>query len=345
MQNSPRLLLIDILQRLATVKIRAVGLSHPTMPAVRLLQFFKVMRTDERFDWKFPFKALVFLVMHPLLSADWLRYLSHADMTWLWQHEPRLIDKPLRPYLNARWTPAARIEALRCHYDWLLLRFRSEALDHFYSTEHPELAHWSLPGSTTRVTLKMGYCGSFEREGDLTISLHVDPDGEQSIKQVPLLALTLGVVQVNGLPSLCIGCVQARNDPDTRERLALLTKAHFGLRPKSLLVQMAQFLAVRWNLPLFGIDPKAHPFTSTRYQLSARKRQSMQLIGNSYQGLWADFNGLPEPGGWMRLPEQRQDRAARQIPTRKRSMYAKRALLMEQIERLASTNLDGWERS
>ena len=85
--------------------------------------------------------------------------------------------------------------------------------------------------------------------------------------------MEIGGITIDGQPTLCIGCIQAKNRPHTKEALARITKDMHGQRPKLLLLEVAKMLAQRWSLPMRGIDPDAHPFTSLRYQLSSRKRK------------------------------------------------------------------------
>lgn len=306
------------------------------MVHLRFPEMLRALRSDERFDWKFPFKGLAFAVSHPFLSLRWLRYISEPLRVALWQAEPRLIDKALRPYLNARWTPRQRVDALTSHYTWLEERFSQATLDAFYGTNHPVLARWTLRSTGQRFSLRLGYNGSFEREGDLTLSLCQELGQSASLtggESLAVVGLTFGVARVAGLRTLCIGCVQARNDPGTREMFATLTRGQFGLRPKSLLVDLARLLALRWNMGLVGIDPRAHPFTSLRYQLSRNKRKLNDTLRAGYLSLWNEAGAsAPIADGWYPIAVVRPERSESSIPSHKRSMYAKRKAWLRDVE-------------
>lgn len=290
------------------------------------IEMARAVRSDARADWKTPFKTLAFVCAHPILAWEWSRRLVRPPLRSLWPLEPRLIDKPLRPYLNASWSVSQRLAAIELHYEWLADRFSPAVRERFFSagTAPFELARWSLGTGAPAVCLQIGYCGSFEREGDLTLMLAVE-HGPANGSPVPwVVALTFGVAMVDSVHSLCIGCIQARQHESTLSLLAAMTRAQYGLRPKSLLILVAQKLARHWRLQPYGIDPEHHPFASFRYQMSRSKRKTLEVMRISYESLWLDAHGVRHTGGWWRLPIDTPGRALEHIPARKRGMYAKR---------------------
>lgn len=294
-----------------------------------LLNFAELLRRDERFDWKSGLKTVTFILRHPRISLQWLRFVQCPQMVELWHCHPRILDKVLRPYLNALWTPQERASAVMRHYGWLRDTFSSGAVGQLYQSPI-ELATWPGRDGAEQFSLRLGYNGSYEREGDLTLGLYRQGPGLATSPEL-LVALTFSVVAIAQRPVLCVGCVQARGDHPMLEQLKRVTKEMHGLRPKALLVDVVKFMARRWGMELYGVDPEAHPFTSLRYRLSRRKRAAVSTMHAGYVALWQDHGGSRVPGGWYALPTATHARSAQDIPSHKRSMYAKRAELVANI--------------
>jgi uncharacterized protein VirK/YbjX len=299
-----------------------------------------LLTRDQQLNWKSAIKAIAFVVRHPMLSRAWFRFMRDPRMVELWQRQPRLLDKVLRPYLNARWDAGERAAALMAHYHWLLRRFDRAAIDRLYQAP-VELARWGTPGTASGLSLCLGYNGAFEREGDLTLGLYGPPQAAALPELI--VALTLSVVQFEGRCTLCIGCVQAHADGHTLEHLKQITKLMHGLRPKAMLVDMARLLARHWETELRGIDPDAHPFTSLRYRLSRRKSLAVANMRAGYLSLWNDQGAQAVPGGWHALSTVEHQRSRADIPSHKRSMYAKRAVLLADITQQVHASLTALE--
>jgi uncharacterized protein VirK/YbjX len=299
---------------------------------------------DDRFDWKAVVKTASFLALHPKVSRQWLGFMQAPVRAKLWIHHPRLLDKVLRPYLNAKWGPQERVNALISHYSWLRNKFTRFAIHQIYLDAPITLASCNTRSEADLLTLRLSYEGSFEREGDLTLSLYRQATELTMGPPELVVAITLSVVFIEGHQALCIGCLQARHDVRTMENLKQITKDMHGLRPKTLLIEMVKLLARRWKLALYGIDPSFHPFTSLRYRLSQRKRQAVEMMSEGYVTLWAEHGGNQIAGGWYSLPLDTSARPLSEIPSHKRSMYKKRFDMMVDIESRMQASLGALER-
>ncbi len=312
-------------------------------PAGRYGLLGALLTHDNWFDWKSALKTLTFLALHPRLSLRWLNFMRRPQLVELWHLQPRLLDKILRPYLNADWSATERATALIDHYTWLCKCFSAPSVSMLYQGSAVELACWPGREPGAEMSLKLSYDGSFEREGELTMALYLGQDGADATAE-RIVSLSFSVVRLLGRPSLCIGCVQARGDEQMRERLKQLTKDMHGLRPKALLLELARMLATRWQLDLYGIDPDAHPFTSLRYRLSRRKRSAVANMRSGYLTLWQDLGGQPAAGGWFALPNGEPSRELSQVPSHKRSMYTKRWALLTRIDTQLNASLQELEQ-
>lgn len=293
------------------------------------------MTHDERFGWKTPLKSALFALCHPRLLLQWTDYLRHPAMTSLYEVQPRLIDKPLRPYLHAAWTASQRVQALTSHYEWLRSQFPWQTRQRMFEGPHPELARWVLGDESQELSLQIGYNGAFEREGDLTVTLVSRAlsahEGQLPCTPQWVAAVTFSIVMIGHRRVLCVGCVQARHDSATLHRLRHLTRQMHGQRPKVLLMEAVKLLARTWHLPIYAIDPALHPYTSARYRLSRRKRLAVSTMRRAYLDLWAELGGSVVPGGWYELPTWAHQHLPAEIPSRKRGLYARRSDLMDSI--------------
>ncbi len=309
--------------------------SEPIDPQrYRLRSVRPAISRDDRFDWKSVVKTASFFALHPKVSREWLAFMRTPARVKLWLHHPRLLDKVLRPYLNGRWGPQERANALIGHYSWLRRMFTRSAVHRLYLDAPVLLATCNTRSAIETVSLRLGYDGAFEREGDLTLGLYSQSAAETSSRTQPelIVAITMSVASIDGRPALCIGCVQTRRDARAQDVIRQITKNMHGLRPKSLLVEMAKLMARRWQLELLGIDPDAHPFTSLRYRLSLRKRQAVEMMRQAYIDLWQEQGGCQVSGGWYGIPVEESVRLISAVPSNKRSMYTKRFTMLDDIE-------------
>jgi len=300
----------------------------------------------EQFDWKSVVKMIAFAIVHPRVTRNWLRHLESPEMTRLWERQPRLIDKPIRPYMNANWGVVRRIDSIKSHYRWLNALMRPTTIERFFRPAPVLLAAWNLDNKSAQLSLCLSYNGSFEREGELTLGLYrqvgivLQPCTPKDL----IVSLTFSMVSEGEANSvLYIGCIQAQPAPNILETLRSITKQCFGLRPKALLVEAAKSMARRWNAELKGIDPDVHPFTSLRYRLSSRKRAAVASMRAMYLSLWSDFDGQATSSGWFDLPRAQRLRADSEVPVHKRRMYAQRNAFLQHLDLSLNTALDGLE--
>lgn len=289
-------------------------------------------------------KAALFTACFPRTTGRWLRYLNRPTMRPLVQAQYRLVDKIQRPYMNVHWAPSQRADALIAHYDWLHTRFRPEGIAALFADSPLELAWLPLPQEAPAgLSLCLGYSASYEREGDLTLSLKLRVPGEPLGQLVASLAFT--VVPVDGRMTLHVCCLMGCDDPENAQRFRDVTKQLHGLRPKALLLRVAQTLAQRWNAGLYGIDPHAHPFAALRYRISRRKRYAMRHMAVSYESIWQEQQARQLASGWYELPAEVHEKPLAEVPSRKRSQYRQRQALWADVLRHVQERLQGIERA
>jgi len=114
------------------------------------------------------------------------------------------------------------------------------------------------------------------------------------------------------------------------EIIKLATKAMHGLRPKNLLVLLIQELARTLGISeLRGVGNRVQVFRARMNNplVPARK------IRFDFDALWTEVGGELLEDGWHGLPLTTPRRSSDQIKPNKRSMYAKRYLLLDDLSR------------
>lgn len=130
-------------------------------------------------------------------------------------------------------------------------------------------------------------------------------------------------------PAMFIGAIQggsacAGSDPRLAVRAA--TKYFAGLRPQCLLLQVLRCIASAWRVrSIVGV--------SDRNQVTLRSKRSRRtMIAFSYDAYFVQSGAQRSPCGNWQVPLGCAERTVESIPSRKRSMYRRRQILIQQLE-------------
>jgi uncharacterized protein VirK/YbjX len=278
---------------------------------------------------------LLFAAMHPRATLRWLRYLEHPTLKTLVQQQPHLLDKPRRLYLNSRWTPDERVQALMTHYRWMAEHLRPDIVEALYAGQPLKLCDIATRGDTHRASLWLDHARLQMREGELALQLRAaTTEAMPGDGLAPVLAtLSFSVVDGSGRPNFSIGCVQGPRQAGLPEFKAL-TKAMNGLRPKALLVLAAQTCAMRWDLDVRGIASTAHPLTDKRYRRrNPLRHAAAENIHAAYGTLWRESGGADaDADGWVQLPATPTVKSRDEVESAKRSLYERRGVLLARLD-------------
>ncbi len=239
---------------------------------------------------------------------------------------PRLVFRALTSYMSVRWGLARRTKVIQDTY--LLIAHRGGFLaEAMRQPEGLTLAALDLDrGQKARI--RIGSDAQFRKEGE--ISLFLELEGVHG----PITGMALSIEQVGGGIAL-IGGFQGRRGGD-EETIKLATKAMHGLRPKNLMVLLAQELAQALGLSgLQGVGNRIQVFR-------ARLNNPLVPVRNirfDFDALWLEVGGTPQQDGWFGLPLSTPRRGPEDIKPNKRSMYAKRYALLDELSRQIRTNL------
>lgn len=250
----------------------------------------------------------------PGWSRLWFQEVEGGPMRPFVEVNPRLAFRPMASYLSKNLAWQDRVRIIRDTYRFVAtdpaLRQAMSSMDGM------EWARIQLELGTLLIRLQPST--RFRKEGEITVSLSLDePDRILSSFSFSIEAMEGGqawAMRIGAVQGHAIGSDQVRE----------LTKQMHGLRPKSLMVLLAQELAFRLGLErLFGISGSTHLYAS---------KAGFKGMTFDYDELWLEHDGTPCADGWHQLPGRWQPRAPQEIKPNKRSQYAKRYRLIAQIQ-------------
>ena len=264
--------------------------------------------------------------LRPHAALDWFAFHGEADMQGFVLANPRLVFRALTSYMSIRWGLAHRIKVIQDTYCFIGQRggLLAEAMR---CPEGKTLAHLDLDRGQ-RARIRIGSDPQFRKEGE--ISLFLELEGIEG----PVTGIAFSLEQDTGW-SLIIGGFQGRKGGD-EDTIKLATKAMHGLRPKNLMVLLAQELAQTLGFRnLRGVGNGIQVYR-------ARVNNPFVPVRNfrfDFDALWLEIGGEAREDGWFSLPLATPRRGPEDIKPNKRSMYAKRYALLDQLFRQVRGNL------
>jgi hypothetical protein len=239
-------------------------------------------------------------------------------------NNPKTIEKALKPYICVNWSKAERVKHVIQHFQFMDETFAEHAKTVISTAGTTILEFDSLSGQTYRVQLYQGT----SREGGIGISL-VNDQGKR------VYALSCNI-SGSDTKTLYIGMLQgaSENLEDRHNVIKELTKSLHGLRPKSLLVEMAlMFSRILGISEVRAISNKGHIYQSLRY-FAKRKRVTFD-----YDGLWNDFSATKLDPYLFALSVSTPRKDPQTLKKTKRKMYTKRYEWLDETEILMAKNL------
>jgi len=238
----------------------------------------------------------------------------------LFQREPAHYFIPLRSYLDRRWGVHQRFAA--CAQDLATAHATFEA----------------RRCARLRLGEELLLCGTAD------FSVHLRKN--QVCTHEGFWALTLSDAQGQALFNLSFGFLNCsevliasiqglrKDSTDAQDSIRTLTKRAHGLRPAALLLDVFQLLCRHWRIRrTLAIDPD--------HQIKQHKRSGGKGFTFDYRGLWSDAGATLRADGYWLLPERLRERPASEIPSHKRSMYARRYALREALAGQIAQEWDG----
>lgn len=246
---------------------------------------------------------------HFMTIRSWLADRRNPALQEALGVRPSLVRCIARPYLNAGWGAARRMDAIHQHYK--LLRGR-----HAFLRFHPYLpVPLAAVGDTVRISLEKATW--LEHEGELTLSVFC------SGSRVYSLVFTLG--EVDGRIVAYVGALQGLGTGDALGIYRALTRRMQGLRPRDLLISAFRTLCAALEVERILAVSDAACVGRSKY-FGRRVR-----VLSSYDRAWAENGGAPVDGGFFELSPRSARRVMADIPSRKRAEHRRRYAMLDEL--------------
>ncbi|CAG9269388.1 DUF535 family protein [Paraburkholderia caribensis] len=254
----------------------------------------------------------------------------HSDVV---RRYPWIIERIHRPFLHRSLSPRQRL-GVSVEHAYLSRALAPRIVNELVRDGLCPLAMMSSCAERWYVQVEMLH--RFSKEGDWTLTIR-DARGAR------LVSCTFSIATIGGKrlrPRLLIGCVQGPDrSMDGRDLYRLLTKQWYGLRPKSLIVYLAQSLADALGLQsVLMVKNESHVYSSWRY------RHPKHQISADYRSLCSTLGSLRSWEGWFVLdvPQARvKDRQGITSPDQLATKREKRKLLKNSLDVQIRTAVHG----
>ncbi|OAJ96276.1 VirK/YbjX family protein [Vibrio bivalvicida] len=273
---------------------------------------FKKLRYNARF--------CLWSMLKPGVLKQMQELFAQPDLKKITEVNPRLLEKPLKPYVCLKWRPEQRAKKIYEHFNSLYEMYGRGFLD-FYSNDG-----WLLADI---LDCRLLLCAGPEREGSLALKL-ID---EQN-RDLFTLAFNLSSTPNR---EIHIGALQGPGDYITErgEIIKALTRGMHGLRPKALMVEVLLMLAREWQVEkIFGISNKGHIYQALRY--TGSKRSSVTF---NYAELWTEYGAEQVSKYIYQIPMQPPRKDPSTLKKTKRRLYTKRYAWLDEIQDIMTKRL------
>lgn len=279
-------------------------------------------------------RKAVFLATSRKYKAEITSFLNRMDVLDL-KVTSEMLGVLEWPYLHNQWDINAKLNKIALHYE--TLSSACPALMHINTL--PRQKVMSFSDVSNAVSIEIDYAAWFTREGEIVINVF------QSDLRVASMAFLLGhhesdVVAYIGAVQGIHGGVPAE---ESLEIFKALTKDFFGLRPRSLLLEVLKVVATKLGAKkIFGISEQ-HRHHRHPYFLNDEKT----VFKNDYNIFWEEHGGrFNHDIGFYEISTAPAIKDLSEISSKKRSQYRKRYAIIESLENTIDlSNLGGKQSS
>ena len=236
-------------------------------------------------------------------------------------YRPHTIGIFIWPYICSNWNVEQRVDNLVNHYQTI------ETLGPPYNFHcDQELILLDLDEISPKLKIILDQPRWFQREGQLVLNIHVDTFRAFSI------AFNLETSSTGDL--ICfIGGIQGRKVKDINSLYKGISKSMYGLRTRDIIIEILQMFCRHLNVKkiLAVADESRHH----RHQYFNKKEFPF-----NYNDAWKDRGGtIAENQNFYRIPVIANRRNLNDVPSKKRALYRKRYLLLDEIEKQLQISL------
>jgi uncharacterized protein len=222
---------------------------------------------------------------------------------------PSLIMCVIHPYLNADWRFEQKLEKISEHY-----RLLSERLSILRFTPPAFIA---LADVDRDIQVRLHKYPYTEHEGELTVSLYRS--------ELRLYSLTFTLGQIGAQLVAYAGALQGLGSSEALGMYRSLTHGMHGLRPRDLLVTAFRLLCCSLGVARILAISDRKRICSSAYHNSGTQ------IFSSFDNAWIECGGVAVDDAFFELSPRLVQRAAKDVPSRKRAQYRRRYAMLDAI--------------
>lgn len=265
---------------------------------------------------KFRRKFLFRLATNPISTIKHFNSLiSLNDFDKIINIQPNLPAKIHRPYLHKFGGARKRSVDIVSHYTFVQ-ELPKELRNIFYSKD-PVCISKFLGKNNEELSI---YCSTsrFDREGESMLTLYFNG--------VISSQATFSFIKKDGGNVIFIGALQGANKNTEHSIIQQATKASYGLFPKRIIMESLCAISMLCSVDgIFAVTERSHVF---KHYLYKNKKNGKFL--SIYREFWDSIGGVPV-GDFYKLPKIIERKNLDDIPSKKRSEYRRRYVLLDQI--------------
>jgi uncharacterized protein len=256
------------------------------------------------------------------VTRPWFEFLATPEMAPFVHANPRLAFRPMNTYMSKAWGWERRTKVVLETYEFIN-SMKGVLRDAMLQPEGRILAAVDL-GKGLEARFRLGFDPKFRKEGELCLFL------ELSAYEGPVMGMALSLEhRADSKWVAYVGAIQGRLGGG-EDVVKVATKAMHGLRPKFLMVFLAQEMVRALRVGrLLGVGNRIQVYRANPFRILHASKD----IRFDYDGLWKEAEGEAAEEGWFQLPLRTPRRAEEDFPSNKRAMYRKRYALMDELSR------------
>ena len=245
--------------------------------------------------------------LHLEAFRDWFGDPANPALQETLALRPSLILCVIHPYLNVDWRFEQKLEKISEHYRLLsgrlgILRFAPPAVI-------------ALADLGEAIQIRLHKPVYLEHEGELTISLFRG--------DLRLYSLTFTLGQIGPELVAYAGGLQGLGNSEALEIYRSLTRCMHGLRPRDLLVTAFRLLCCSLGVSrILAISDRKRIWSDSYYKSNTQ-------VFSSFDNAWIECGGVAVNDAFFELSPRPVQRAAKDIPTRKRALYRRRYAMLD----------------
>ncbi|MDG3086364.1 VirK/YbjX family protein [Vibrio hannami] len=244
---------------------------------------------------------------------------DNGNLAPIIEQQPKLFEKPLKPFISVRFSSAQRVQLLKTHFELLERQFGTN-VERIYQRNAEVLTFLDRDDNNYRIEFFSGEA----REGSLGLRLVESATGHS------IYSITFNLSEQNGKRTMHIGCLQgtSKQVDQSQEKIKEITRTLHGLRPKALMLELSLMMAKFFEVDeVLAISNNGHIYQALRYAGSKRG-----AVTFDYDALWEEFGAGKVDKYFFQVPLNPERKDPSTLKKTKRRLYTKRYQLMDEFE-------------